>query len=107
MFFIKRASFKNQVNTKYPKAIENLKINAPASGIWNRIKLFDRGEDYSGTMISHSEVKGPGVGSERTCTMNDELKIRKRQCLTLRISNSGSNAYLSRFCVQKYLIIQA
>lgn len=57
---------------KHPKVSESLKINAPASGIWNRIKSFDRVEDYSGGMISHSEVKGKGVGCERTCTMNSE-----------------------------------
>ena len=53
-------------------ASESLKINTPASDIWNRIKSFDRVEDYAGGMISHSEVKGQGVGCERTCTMNSE-----------------------------------
>jgi hypothetical protein len=57
---------------KHPKVSKSLKINAPASGIWNRIKSFDRVEDYAGGMISHSEVKGQGVGCERTCTMNSE-----------------------------------
>lgn len=57
---------------KHPKVSESLTINAPASSIWNRIKSFERVEDYSGGMISHSEVKGQGVGCERTCTMNSE-----------------------------------
>ncbi len=65
---------------KHPKVSESLKINAPTSGIWNRIKSFDRVEDYSGGMISHSEVKGQGVGCERTCTMNSgqgEITIKE------------------------------
>ena len=57
---------------KHPKVSESLKINAPASDIWNRIKSFDRVEDYAGGMISHSEVKGQGVGCKGTCTMNAE-----------------------------------
>ena len=57
---------------KHPRVSESLKMNAPASGIWNRIKSFDRVEDYAGGMISHSEVKGQGVGCERTCIMNSE-----------------------------------
>ena len=57
---------------KHPKVSASLKINAPASSIWNRIKSFDRVEDYAGGMISHSEVKGQGIGCERTCTMNSE-----------------------------------
>ena len=57
---------------KHPKVNESLNIEAPASEIWNRIKSFDRVEDYAGGMISHSEVKGHGVGCERTCTMSSE-----------------------------------
>lgn len=57
---------------KHPKVNESLKIEAPASEVWNRIKSFDRVEDYAGGMISHSEVKGHGIGCERTCTMNSE-----------------------------------
>ncbi len=65
---------------KHPKVNESLKIEAPASEIWNRIKSFDRVEDYAGGMISHSEVKGHGIGCERTCTMNSEqgeIKIKE------------------------------
>jgi len=65
---------------KHPKVNESLKIDAPASEIWNRIKSFDSVEDYAGGMISHSEVKGHGIGCERTCTMNSEqgeIKIKE------------------------------
>ena len=57
---------------KHPKVSESLIIEAPASEIWNRLKSFDSVEDYAGGMISHSEVKGYGIGCERTCTMNSE-----------------------------------
>ena len=53
---------------KHPKVSESLKMNAPALSVWNRIKSFDRVEEYAGAMISHSEIKGQGLGCERTCT---------------------------------------
>ena len=66
-----KGNFKS-IYMKHPKVNESLKIEAPASEIWNRIKSFDRVEDYAGGMITRSEVKGNGIGCERTCTMNSE-----------------------------------
>ncbi|WP_435577874.1 SRPBCC family protein [Gilvibacter sp.] len=76
---------------KQPKVSESLKINVPASGIWNRIKSFDRVEEYSGGMISHSEVIGQGLGCERICTMNtDQGKIVINEVIT-EFNDSGKH----------------